>query len=79
MAKVNLTLLQVDMRALDLLQSAKEADETLMAIQHPPWSYKPISQKMTLNFSSPYDTKKRSHPLPARLRYVSMGRVWDLF
>jgi hypothetical protein len=50
MAKVNLTLLQVDMRALDLLQSAKEADETLMAIQHPPWSYKPISQKMTLNF-----------------------------
>jgi hypothetical protein len=39
--EMNITLVQVDMRAKDLLHSAIEAEETLKAIVEPPWSYKP--------------------------------------
>jgi hypothetical protein len=39
------------MQALDILQSAEEADETLMAIQHPHGHTNPTPQKMTLNFT----------------------------
>lgn len=38
--EINLILVQVDMLAVDLLNSAIEADETLAAIQDLPCSYK---------------------------------------
>ena len=54
--EINWTLLQVDMWATNLLQSAIEADETLTAIQHPPWSYKPDPAEEDPDLQ-PYDYK----------------------
>ena len=53
--EINLILVQVDMRAVDLLTSAIEADETLAAIQDPPCSYKTDPAEDDLDFQ-PYNS-----------------------